>query len=133
MRAAQDHGVHLGRAQRRAVGAHPGDHRLVVGLAALDRVGQARAGHVDEVDSRVEAMHDVAIAPARDRRLRASSPTRRLRVSCTAARASGVSTPITGTSSVRCRSPSAVAVAELQAITISFTPERTSQPPISWA
>ena len=54
-------------------------------------------------------------------------------MSCTAARASGVSTPITGTSSVCWSSRSAVAVAELQATTISFTPSRASQPAISWA
>ena len=59
----------LGRAQRRAVRAHARDHRLVVGLAALDRVGQARAGDLDELDAGVEAVHDVAVAAARDRRL----------------------------------------------------------------
>jgi len=55
----------------------------------------------------------------------------RLRVSWTAARASGASTPITGTSSACCRSPRAVAVAELQATTTSLTSSRTSQPAIS--
>ena len=52
----------------------------------------------------------------------ASRPIRRLRVACTAACASGVITPTTGTDSDSCSSGSAAAVAELHATRISFTP-----------
>ena len=52
----------------------------------------------------------------------ASRPIRRLRVACTAACASGVITPTTGTASSSCSCGSAADVAALQATTISFTP-----------
>src|SRR6185295_15420675 len=51
----------------------------------------------------------------------AITPIRRVRVACTAAWASGVITPISGTSNSRCRSGSAAAVAELHATTSSLT------------
>ena len=50
----------------------------------------------------------------------AITPTRRLRVTWTAARASGVMTPISGTSNSRCSSGSAADVAALHATTTSF-------------
>ena len=51
----------------------------------------------------------------------ASTPTRLLRVSSTAARAPGSMTPMIGTSKDRCVALRAEAVAVLHAITISFT------------
>ncbi len=58
---------------------------------------------------------------------------RRARVVCTAACASGVTTPITGSEKVRCSAGSAAAVAVLQATTTSFTPCSSSQAVISEA
>ena len=52
---------------------------------------------------------------------------RRLRVACTAACASGVITPTTGTASCDWRSGNAAEVAALQATTISLTPCPSSQ------
>ena len=49
------------------------------------------------------------------------TPTRRLRVAMTAARAPGSMTPITGTSKARWASASPAAVAVLQATTMSLT------------
>ena len=63
----------------------------------------------------------------------ASRPIRRFRVACTAAWASGVITPTTGTESDSWSSGSAAAVAELHATRISFTPCSSRYEPISWA
>jgi hypothetical protein len=63
----------------------------------------------------------------------ASTPIRRFRVDCTAACASGVITPTTGTLSSDWRSGSAADVAALHATTISLTPCVSSHAPISCA
>src|SRR5437588_704706 len=61
------------------------------------------------------------------------SPTRRLRVACTAACASGAITPTTGTRSSSWSCGSAAEVAALQATRTSFTPWVLRKPPISSA
>jgi hypothetical protein len=58
---------------------------------------------------------------------------RRLRVACTAACASGVITPTTGTSSSSCNRGRAAEVAVLHAFTTSFTPCDWRKPAISVA
>ena len=63
----------------------------------------------------------------------AITPTRRVRVACTAACASGVITPISGTANSRWRPGSAEAVAALHATTISFTSSAARWAATSWA
>ena len=60
----------------------------------------------------------------------AITPTLRLRVALTAARAPGSTTPITGTSNVRCAAARPAAVPVLQAMTSSFTRRCDSHVPI---
>ena len=59
----------------------------------------------------------------------ASTPTLREWVACTAARAPGSITPMTGTDSVRCRACRPAAVAVLHAMTMSLTLWDSNQAP----
>ena len=85
-------------------------------VVALDQRHEPRARDRDELGARVERVHELARSgPRRRSPAVASSPIRRLRVACTAACASGVITPTTGTSSSSCSCGSAAEVAALQA------------------
>src|SRR5438876_1208387 len=94
-------------------------------LHLADRELQETAAHLAEGPG--VARREKAVAGV------ASSPTLRFRVACTAAWASGVITPTTGTDSSSWSCGSAADVAALQATRISFTSCASRKPPISAA
>ena len=82
----------------------------------------ARARDTEETHARVERVDEVGVAAMPTVACVAMRPTRRLRVVRTAACASGVITPTTGTWSSSWSCGSEAEVAALQAATTSFTP-----------
>ena len=122
VRAAEDHRVDARLLQRRRVFAH-GVRSSPSRTGRRSRSAARAAGtRRHELNSRVECAHELRVAAGGDRACVASRPTRRFRVAWTAACASGVITPTTGTSSSSCSCGSAAEVAVLHALTTSFTP-----------
>src|SRR5215218_5349964 len=122
VRAAEDDGVDPGGLQRLRVLAHSIRRLGAERLVALDQRYEARAGDREEADAGVERVDELGIPAGGDRRLRRHQADRRLRVVRTAAWASGVITPTTGTPSSSCSCGSAADVAALHAATTSLTP-----------
>ena len=122
MRAAEDHGVDACGLQRRRVLAHgalPSPRRTGRRPRSAARgAGRRPGGRRCRRRARGRARRS---GPPSTVAAVASRPTRRLRVACTAACASGVITPTTGTASSSCSRGSAAEVAALHATTMSFT------------
>src|SRR5438105_2093097 len=74
VRAAEDDGVDAGRLQRVRVLPHRVGRLRGEGIVALDQRHEPRAGDRDEVDAGVERVHELVVAPRRDRRLRRHEP-----------------------------------------------------------
>ena len=74
MRAPEDDGVHVGILERRRVLADRVGDLLAERLVALDERDEPRAGDRDDLDSCVERVDELRVAPARDGRLGRQQP-----------------------------------------------------------